>query len=220
MRQPQTFRSKKDFVYESLRESILMGEMTPGARLIIDDLSHDLGVSAIPVREALQLLQSDGLVTIEPYVGAKVTDLHQGLISEVFTLLDSLEVVSSRAACLKMSQRDFVEMEELLERMDKNLDDAEQWSQDNVQLHLFICDRAGMSLTQELFRRVVDHWNRLRRYYLKDVFAHRIYDAQKQHWQLLAALRTRNPNHVTEVIRDHNQSALRAYQAYLEQKPA
>ena len=103
--------------------------------------------------------------------------------------------------------------------MDNNLHDAELWSQDNVQLHLFICDRAGMSLTTDLFRRVVDHWNRLRRYYLKDVFTHRIDDAQKQHWQLLAALRTRNPDHVTQVIRDHNQSALQAYQAYLEQHP-
>ena len=218
MRSTKRFRSKKDFVYDTLREEILSGELQPGTRLIIDELSNELGVSAIPVREALQLLQSDGLVMIEPYIGAKVTELHQERINEVFQLLDSLEVISSRTACQRMTAKDFAEMEELLRQMDDNIQDVEQWSQNNLQLHLFICDRAGMSLTQELFRRVGDHWNRLRRYYLKDVFTHRIQAAQKQHWQLLAALRTRNPDHVTQVIRDHNQSALQAYQTYLARK--
>jgi DNA-binding GntR family transcriptional regulator len=217
MRQTKMFRSKKEFVYEVLREEILTGELSPGTRLIIDVLSNDLGVSPIPIREALQQLQSDGLVIIEPYIGARVAELHPELIQEVFELLGAMEIISSRAACLRMSEDDFQEMEGLLRQMDEQLQDPETWSRLNVDLHLFISDRAGMSLVPELFRQVADHWNRLRRHYLDDVFAHRIQTAQAQHWHLLKALHSRNPDHVAQVIQEHNQSALNAYQQYLEQ---
>ena len=84
-----TFRSKKEFVYGTLRAQILSGELAPNARLIIDELSRGMNVSAIPVREALQQLQSEGLVQIEPYVGARVSDIHQGFIEEIFALLEA-----------------------------------------------------------------------------------------------------------------------------------
>jgi DNA-binding GntR family transcriptional regulator len=104
MRQIKTFRSKKEFVYDALRVAILEGDLEPGARLVIDDLAMELGVSQIPVREALQQLQADGFVTIEPYIGTKVTEIDAGLVREVFDLLEALEVISGRAACLRMSE--------------------------------------------------------------------------------------------------------------------
>jgi DNA-binding GntR family transcriptional regulator len=210
------FRSKKEVVYQSLREQILSGELKPGARLIIDEISTHLSVSPIPVREALQQLQSDGLVTIEPYIGAHVTKIDTSLIHEVFALLEALEIISSQSACQQMSEIDFAEMELLLRRMDAEVEHPEQWSQGNLQLHQFICDQAGMSLVKEFFLRIGDHWDRLRRYYLRDVSSHRIPAAQCDHWKLLEALRTRNPDHVAEVVRNHNRSALADYLAYLD----
>jgi DNA-binding GntR family transcriptional regulator len=214
--QKDSFRSKKEFVYQTLREQILNGELQPGVRLVIDELSTKLHVSPIPVREALQQLQSDGLVTIEPFVGARVTEIHKGLIREIFALLEALEVISSQVACQYMTEIDFAEMELLLRRMDANVDNPEQWSAGNLQLHQFICDRAEMPLVKEMFLRIGDHWDRLRRYYLKDVSAGRIPAAQRDHWNLLEALRTRNPDHIAQVIRVHNRSALADYLAYLK----
>jgi DNA-binding GntR family transcriptional regulator len=212
----KTFRSKKEFVYQTLREQILSGELAPGVRLIIDELSTQLSVSPIPIREALQQLQSDGLVTIEPYIGARVAEIDTSLIYEVFALLEALEIASSQAACRHMNEINFAEMELLLRRMDTEIDHPEQWSQSNLQLHQFICDQAGMSLAKDLFLRIGDHWDRLRRYYLKDVSAGRIPVAQHDHWSLLEALRTRNPDYIAEVVRTHNRSALADYLAYLE----
>ena len=216
MPEEKKFRSKREVVYQSLREQILSGELKPGARLIIDEISADLSVSPIPVREALQHLQSDGLVTIEPYIGAHVTKIDMSLIHEVFALLEALEIISSQSACRRMSEIDFAEMELLLRRMDAEVEHPEQWSQGNLQLHQFICDQAGMSLVKEFFLRIGDHWDRLRRYYLKDVSVHRIPAAQCDHWKLLEALRTRNPDQVAEVVRNHNRSALADYLAYLK----
>ncbi|MEM7034910.1 MAG: GntR family transcriptional regulator [Chloroflexota bacterium] len=215
----KTFRSKKEFAYEVLRENILTGQLEPGTRLIIDDLAKDLSVSPIPVREALQLLQSDGFVSIEPYVGARVKEIQVDLVQEVFELLSSLEVISSRAACQKMTDEDFETLESLIRKMDDEVEDLETWSKDNVQLHQYICDWAGMSLTQTLMERVVDHWDWLRRYYLEDVFVHRVRGAQKDHWELLEALQTRNPAHVTAVVEAHNQKALSSYLGFLDENP-
>jgi DNA-binding GntR family transcriptional regulator len=211
----KNFRSKKEFVYQTLRLQILNGELKPGVRLIIDELSAQLKVSPIPVREALQQLQSDGLVTIEPFIGARVTEIDKGLIYEIFALLEVLEIISGQAACQHMTEIDLAEMELLLRRMDSYANNPERWSQGNIQLHQFICERAGMSLVQEFFLRIGDHWDRLRRYYLEDVSARRIPAAQQDHWELLEALRTRNPEYVAEVIRAHNRNALADYLAHL-----
>ena len=216
MNTPQPFRSKKEYAYEVLREQILNGQLAPGVRLIIDDLAKQLEVSPIPVREALQRLQADGFVTIEPYVGARVTEIHVGLIREVFELLESLESISGRAACEKMTDEDFQRLEALIQRMDAHVHDLDAWSEDNVLLHQMICEMADMSLVQRLMQHVVDQWDWMRRYYLDGVFAHRVHDAQREHWELLEALRTRNPDHVAEIVANHNRMALASYLNYLD----
>ena len=65
--------------------------------MIIDDLSTQLAVSQIPVREALQLLEADGFVAIEPYVGARVSEIHEGLVQEVFALLEATDMIRAQA---------------------------------------------------------------------------------------------------------------------------
>lgn len=207
----RTFVSKREFVYATLRADIMNGVRIPGERLVIDELAAELGVSPIPVREALQELQHDGLVIIEPYVGAHVTELDAGVIREVFALLEAFEVISSQAACRRMDDADFHTMETLLRTMDDHVDDLERWSEDNVRLHQFICDCAGMTLMPPMMQQVLDHWQRLRRHYLDDVMARTVQTAQDEHWQLLAALRTRNPEHVAAVIHEHNRRALETY---------
>ena len=124
-------RSKKELVSETLRDAILNGELIPGTRLVIEDLAKQLGVSPIPVREALQQLDADGYVVIEPYLGAKVAPIESESVTEVFSLLETMEVVSSRAACQHMSDSDFDVLEEILLKMDSLIDDPERWSREN-----------------------------------------------------------------------------------------
>jgi DNA-binding GntR family transcriptional regulator len=67
-----------------------------------------------------------------------------------------------------------------------------------------------------LMAKVLAHWDRLRRHYLKDVFARRVGIAQQDHWRIFEALRTRDPDRVEQVIREHNRTARAAYEEYLE----
>jgi DNA-binding GntR family transcriptional regulator len=220
MRPIGSSRSKKDLVARELRSAILNGELPPGTRLIIDDLAAQLDVSPIPVREALQQLQSDGYVVIEPYMGAKVAAIEAESIIEVFSLLETMEVVSSKAACRHMSDDDLRLLESIVARMDSLVSDPEGWSQENRHFHQFICERSGTRLIGSLMSKVLDHWDRLHRYFLKDVFALRLPNAQRQHREILRALRAKDPVKVEFLIRQHNQDSLGAYERYLRQSPA
>ena len=70
MRQIEPVRSKNELVYISLKTAIIQGELEPGSRLVIDELANKLGVSQIPVREALRQLEADGFVSIKPQITA------------------------------------------------------------------------------------------------------------------------------------------------------
>lgn len=213
IRQQQVFRSKKDVVQEALRQAIARGEYKPGERLVIDELAPRFGMSQIPVREALQQLQAEGFVEIQPHVGATVTRIEAGQITEIFELLESLELISGRAASSVMTDEDFTRVESMLREMDGLEQDLDLWSAANMRLHQQICDYAGMPLVKNALTNTLVHWDRVRRFYLTDVFKHRVHAAQREHWQMLRAMRAGDLERLAQIVRDHNRAARTAYTA-------
>jgi DNA-binding GntR family transcriptional regulator len=210
------FRSKNEIVYETLRQEIIRGSYKPGTRLVIDELAEVLGVSHIPIREAMRQLEADGFITIEPYVGATVTEINANFIFELFGLLDTLETTCSRNAVRNMSDADLQTLTDMIDAMESTLDDPEQWSQQNKQLHLFICECADTFLVLKMMQKVLDHWDRLRLHYFKDVLGNRIRSAQQEHRQILEAFCLRDPDEVERVIHEHNQQGLASYIQHLQ----
>ena len=217
---PRLFQSKNEQVYAYLREAILNGDLAPGMPLVIDALAGELGLSPIPIREALRQLEADGFVLIEPYVGASVTELHAASIREIFDILEALEVISGRAACSSLTDDDLNNLAELVAEMRGLLNDANVWSERNKHFHQYICEQARMRLTRLTLVRALDHWDRLRRHFLTDVFASRISLAQQEHEKMLEALRMRDPDRLEQVIREHNRASLAAYITMLEARGA
>lgn len=211
------FRSKKEIVYDLLRQNILNGSYKPGTRLIIDDLAAKLKVSQIPIREALGQLEADGFITTEPYVGATVTLIDTKSIYEVFSLLESMEITSSCAACKTMTDHDLNQLERMVGEMDQSVGDPDEWSRQNQLIHLYICEIAQAMLTHRLMQKVFAHWDRLRLFFLKDVFANRIHEAQAGHKLLIEAFRKRDPGEIERILREHNQGALRSYIHHIEE---
>src|ERR1044071_395065 len=107
-------RTKGEFVYRTLRDAIVKCELRPGERLVIDDLARRLEVSSIPVREALQLLQSEGLALMVPHVGATVAPLGRDSLAEVFAVMEGLESVAARAAAQRAGEEDLQGLAELV----------------------------------------------------------------------------------------------------------
>jgi DNA-binding GntR family transcriptional regulator len=211
------FRTKQAYVYESLRVAILRGELAPGQRLVIDDLGRQLKVSAIPIREALQLLQSEGLVRSAPHVGATVSPISVDEIHEVFAIMEGLETVAVREAARQLDDAGRDALTGLVSEMDGALAarDYERWAELNVGLHRAIGQIARMPLLREMTDRALSRWERLRRHYFQGVLVPRIEKAQAEHRTLIDAIARRDPDRAERIVRDHNRAAQSAYTEYL-----
>lgn len=85
-------------IYRHLRERILGGGLQPGERLVLRRLGDAYGVSEIPVREAVRMLERDGLVEVVPNAGARVASLSEDEVEEVFFLRAHLEGLAAECA--------------------------------------------------------------------------------------------------------------------------
>lgn len=210
-------RTKQEFVYRTLRDAIMRCTLVPGQRLVIDDLAKQLEVSAIPVREALQLLQSEGLVTSVPHVGATVSPIARESIDEVFTVMEGLEIVATRSAAQRLTDEAAAGLTAIVAEMDAALAGGrhEEWADLNSRFHLSISRLSAMPMLNEMMERVMARWDRLRRFYFDGVLVHRIERAQEEHRALLEAMRARDLAGLEKVVKQHNQGALLAYAEYL-----
>jgi len=211
-------RTKQEFVYRTLRDAIIRCELPPGDRLVIDDLARQLSVSAIPVREALQLLQSEGLAVNVPHVGATVAPISRESIVEVFTVMEGLEIVATRSAAQRAAAGDLDSLGIIVDAMDRALAAGmpEQWADLNSRFHGTIARLTGMPMLQEMMERSLDRWDRVRRYYFSGVLVHRAEQAQQEHHELLEAMKTRDLPALEALVRQHNQGALSSYTAYVQ----
>jgi DNA-binding GntR family transcriptional regulator len=213
-------RTKQEFVYKTLREAIIRCELSPGERLIIDDLARRYEISIIPVREALRLLQSEGLVVSIAHVGATVAPISRDSVLEVFTMLEGLELAASRVAAGRATPADLDEIAALVVDMDEALEKnaPQRWADLNTRFHLAISRAARMPVLQEMTQRALDLWDRVRRFYFKGVLVHRARIAQADHHVIVEKLRQRDLPGLEQIVRRHNQNALAAYTAYLEDR--
>ena len=219
LRGPMRYRTKQELVYQTLRSAIMRCDLHPGQRLVIDELARKLEVSAIPVREALHLLQSEGLVTSVPHVGATVSLISRESIDEVFAVLEGLEIVATRSATLRLTSADAAALEGITVAMDEawQMGRNEEWADLNSRFHLAISRLSAMPMLQEMTERVLDHWDRVRRFYFSGVLVRRIEQAQEEHRALLRAMKAKDLVALEQTVKQHNQGALLAYAEYLQE---
>jgi DNA-binding GntR family transcriptional regulator len=205
-------------VYQALRGAIMSGELPPGQRLVIDEIARRLSVSAIPIREALQSLQAEGLVVSAPHVGAAVASISQDEVHEVFAVMEGLETVAVREAAARLTDEQAGSLARLVGDMDVAVErhDYERWAEMNGDLHRGIGAVAGMPLLREMTDRALSRWERLRRHYFQGVLVPRVELAQREHRELLQALVARDPDAAERVVRAHNRNAQAAYSDYLQ----
>lgn len=112
-----TRQTTRDLVAEVLRQQILRGVLKPNERLAVPDIALRLGVSQTPAREALQLLESERLVRIDAYKGARVSELDPDDCEELFFLRVALEPTAARLGAEQLSDRDLGRIGELVAEM-------------------------------------------------------------------------------------------------------
>jgi DNA-binding GntR family transcriptional regulator len=105
----------RDQVRDVLRDRILSGVLPPGTRITERAVAEDLGVSRIPVRDALNMLKGEGLVTDIPRRGVIVTAMSAKDAEELFDVRTALEVLSVRLATERATAEEVAELREVLE---------------------------------------------------------------------------------------------------------
>jgi len=205
------FGTKQAMVHHLLRDAILDGRLMPGERLVIDEIARRLQVSIIPVREAMHQLLSEGLVEMRTHVGPVVTGFDDSAASEIFTLLECLELAAARHALTRASEQDLDALEQLVEDMDR--ESGDRWENLNSRFHLAMCAAARMPRITAAFTRVATDWVRLYRTRLRAAAVPNHARAQKEHRAMLKALRQRDLTALEAVIASHNRAAAKRYQA-------
>lgn len=104
----------RDVVFNTLREAILTGELEPGERLMEIKLAEKLGVSRTPIREAIRMLQIEGLVNITPRKGTVVAEISKDDLKNVLEVRKVLEKLAVELACMKITEEEILGLKENL----------------------------------------------------------------------------------------------------------
>lgn len=124
-------------VVSRLREAILKREFQPGERLVQEELAEAMGVSRMPIREALRQLEKEGLVTLEAHKGAIVTPVTPEDIEEIYFLRSVLEGEAIERSLPHLTKQDIDALRQLALEMEKAVanEDAERFIEKNGEFH-------------------------------------------------------------------------------------
>jgi DNA-binding GntR family transcriptional regulator len=157
--------TKQQLVYDELRKRILAGTYGPGFRLVIDAIAAELGVSAVPAREAIRRLEAEGLVIFEPQVGARVSPVDPGQFTEELSVLAVLEGYATVLSAPLVRAEDIARLTEINAAMVDCLDrmDSLAFGSLNREFHATIYARCPNPYLVELMQATTARLDRIRR---------------------------------------------------------
>ncbi len=156
-------------VYSSLRESILNGAIAPGASLSQVQLASKLGVSRGPLREAVRMLQREGLVEAEVNRRGRVSSFSIEDLEQLYAMRIVHEALALRINVARFTKADLTTLRGHLRRMDELAGhDVRQWQVVDRQLHLALVTHVGDRMMR-MIRELYDHADRYRSLYIKEV---------------------------------------------------
>jgi DNA-binding GntR family transcriptional regulator len=151
--------SLSDQIVKELRRQIITGQLPDGAPLRQERLAAELGVSRVPLREAIRQLEAEGLVTSELHKGTVVSSLSLDEIEELFEIRVRMETWLFEAAIPRMTDADFKLAEQITEEALRS-GNVENWGELNWRFHEALYKPSGKRIALRLLRTVHDNANR------------------------------------------------------------
>lgn len=201
----------QEAVLRELRSDIVHGLLAPGSQVVQESLAQRYGVSRVPLREALKILEGEGLVTYHPHRGYFVMELSAEDLLEVYRLRSILEAEALRAAVPALTDDDLTRLGELLAAVEAASGQADLTSLTlaNRAFHFAIFERSGRPRLVRLLQQLWDATDVYRAIYFRSESNRaRI---EEEHRQILAALDARDAEAAVaahEGHRDHSVTAL------------
>jgi DNA-binding GntR family transcriptional regulator len=196
-------RSLHEELVERLRDMILADGLEAGAKVPERELCERLGVSRTPMREALKVLASEGLVTLIPNRGAVVRALTREDVDELFPVIGALEALAGELACRSISDDEIEHIEHLHDDMltcYRNHDRADYF-QRNQEIHAAIVHAANNRVLTEEYRALSAPLRRAR--FVANLSEVRWAEAVEEHEAMLIALKARDGEKLANILRSH-----------------
>jgi DNA-binding GntR family transcriptional regulator len=194
--------SKRDQIVDRLREAILSGRFSPGERIVESRLARQLGTSQAPVRDALALLERQGLVVKVANRGTFVSRLHGRELRELFTLRAVLDAFAARLAAERASAAEIERLHTLIGQMRaaEEAGDHAALTDAHLLLHEAIYEISGHSMLSEIFAQISPRMT------LALSFAENLFwsdgDETECHRPLVAAIAEHKPKQAEQIARD------------------
>ena len=189
-------------IASELRERILAGQLAPGARIVQDDLAAELHTSRLPVREALRMLESAGLVTLKSNTGAWVTRMDRRDCEVSYAMRERLEPLLLAESIPALTDRDIADVVELHERI-LATEDVEEFLRLDRLFHWSTYRGNQVEQLELVISRLWDTTQHYRRAFSRLLFNERRWIINAEHALLTEALRARDIASAESVLALH-----------------
>lgn len=208
----------RDVVFHTLREAILKGDLRPGERLMELQLASKLGVSRTPIREAIRMLEQEGLAVTIPRKGAEVARMTEKDMEDVLQIREALDELAVQVACDKMTAQ---QLKELTLAM-KNFENAIQAGKlkkiidCDVEFHDIIYRATDNPKLVTLLNNIREQIYRYRVEYLKGKENYPM--LVREHEEIVTALKLKNKDRVTDAMRTHIRNQAEAVKNIIQEQ--
>jgi DNA-binding GntR family transcriptional regulator len=194
---------RSQLVARRLREAIVGGRYAPGERLRQEEIAGEMGISRVPVREALRQLETEGLVTLAPHAGARVAQLDPHDLDEIYAIRIALEPMLIAESAVRLDPEQIDHLRSLVREIEGSVDAPELWLDLDRRFHVDSFAAAPMPQARELAE---GFWNRTQHYRRAHVLGMSHDDLEVVHLEhrlILDALERGNGEDAGSALRTH-----------------
>lgn len=200
------YKPLREMVFESLREAIILGRLTPGERLMEIQLAEEMGVSRTPVREAIRKLELEGFVVMVPRKGAYVAGISVKDIVDVFEVRAAMEGLAAGLAAERITSDEMDHLERSLIKINVSSgDDIDAIVEGDVSFHDIIYSASRNQRLVQIITQLQEHLLRFRMTSLSQPGRTKI--ALDEHKAIVEAICDRNVELAQTLAREHIENA-------------
>lgn len=195
-------------VLAALRTMIVTGELVPGTAIVQDVVAEQFGMSRVPVREALRILEGEGKVSHTAHHGYRVTKLSVADLLEIYQLRTLIERDVTREAMARVDEEHFVRMRQAMAHIDQAADgdDIMEMGVGNRAFHFALMEASGMRHSMRVIEQLWDTTDPYRRLYFQRPVTRETVNSE--HREILKACEAKETERVLDLLDAHRQHAV------------
>lgn len=202
-------RLKSLDVYERLKEKFISLEFTPGQRINIREISRELEISDIPIREALKMLEIEGFIEFEKNKGAKVKEFNSQDFEMLIRFRIELEAVAARWATKYVTEDDILFLRKRIDNMDFNIKmgNVIEYEKENSIFHQYLYNLCGSPILLESLNNLFAQTFYTKSYFT--LFPGNLEKSNEEHKAIIKCLEVKDAQGVEACIREQKESSIK-----------